>query len=319
MSRIEISIIIPVYNTERQLPRCIDSVIAQTHRSHECILVDDGSTDTSSRICDDYARRDNRIRVIHKKNGGPSGARNTGIDNSCGNYLFFLDSDDFIPNDALNMLYANIGKADICAGKLYAFDRASFSERRSGEINVKNYTKQEALKNICLMRPPYAFAWGKLYKKELFADLRYSNCLYEDIDIIYKIIDRCVEIRCVNRICYFYNTGNMASITASRYAHSHFAGVENAKKMLDFVLKTYPECGQAAKYYFCHMNFHIYKRMLLSGNVPVMDKRKVKRNIRSYMLFALYDINNLGKSLSKIMLFLFGDRVSRWFYRLLIK
>jgi glycosyltransferase involved in cell wall biosynthesis len=314
-----ISIVIPVYNAEQYLPRCIDSVLAQIYKNYECILVDDGSTDSSPQICDEYAHKDNRIRVIHKKNGGLGPARNTGIDNSCGSYLFFLDSDDFISEDTLKMLYSSMGKADICAGNMCAFAGNFSPAKNQGKIDLKTHTKQKALKNIFLLRPPFAFAWGKLYKKELFNDVRYSDCLYEDVDIIYKLIDRCAEIRCINKICYFYNIGNAASITASRYGAAHFAGVANAKKMLNFVLKTYPECGPAAKYYFCQMNFHIYKRMLLSDNVPEEDKKEVKRNIRGYMLFALYDINSLIKSLAKIVLFFLGDKISCYFYRTLIK
>jgi glycosyltransferase involved in cell wall biosynthesis len=319
MNNPAISIIIPVYNTERYLLRCIDSILAQTYNDFECILVDDGSTDSSPQICEEYTHKDNRIQVIHQTNEGLSGARNTGIDNSRGKYLFFLDSDDFIPNDTLHALYSNIGKADFCAGNIYAFVNDFFPARNSGKIKIKVYTKQEALKNILLMRPPYTFAWGKLYKKELFNNLRYSNCLYEDVDIIYKLVDRCGEIRCINKISYFYNIGNTLSITAVRYTNSHFAGVEKAKEMLDFVLKVYPECGLAAKYYFCQMNFHMYKRMLLSENVPAADKKEVKRNIRRYMPFALYDINSLIKSLVKMALFLLGDTVSRNFYRMLMK
>jgi glycosyltransferase involved in cell wall biosynthesis len=314
-----ISVIIPVYNMERYLSRCIDSIIAQTHRDYECILINDGSTDSSPRLCEEYERKDNRIRVIHKENGGLSSARNTGIDNSRGNYIFFLDSDDFVPDYSLETLYSNIGTADICAGNVYTFSGDYFSIKNSDKISIKNYTKQVALKNILLIKPPYTYAWGKLYKKELFNNLQYANCLYEDIDLIYKLIDRCVEIRCVNRICYCYNLGNTTSITASRYTHAHFSAIENAYKMMDFVVKTYSKYGWAAKYYFCQTNFHIYKRMLLSVNIPAEDKKEVKYNIRRYMLFALCNINTLGNSFAKIILFLLGEKIAGYFYRYLSK
>jgi glycosyltransferase involved in cell wall biosynthesis len=314
----EISIIIPVYNTEHYLPRCIDSVISQTFSDYECIIVDDGSTDLSSQICDEYARKDTRIRVIHKENGGLSSARNTGIDNSNGNYIFFLDSDDFVPSEALDKLNTSIGNAEICSGKYSSFLK-NVPFAGNARPAIKRYTKKLAMKNILLLRAPYTFLWGKLYKRELFNGLRHADGLYEDVDLTYKIIDRCTEIRCVNTVCYFYNLGNTDSITASRYTHSHFAGVENAQKMMDFVMKTYLEYGWAAKYYFCQMNFHIYKRMLISPDVPIPDRNIVRKNIRRYMLFTLCDLRNIFKSLVKIFLFLSGDTVSLYFYRLLAK
>jgi glycosyltransferase involved in cell wall biosynthesis len=300
------------------LSRCIDSVLSQTFTDYECILVDDGSTDSSPQICDEYTRRDNRIRTIHKRNGGLSSARNCGIDNSRGDYLFFLDSDDFIPRDALETLYFSIGGAEMCSG-LHRIFTKKIPVAKKVNTSIKKYNRSKAMRNILLLRPPYTFLWGKLYKKELFNGLRHANCLYEDIDLIYKLIDRCTEIRCINNVCYYYNLGNSLSITASRYVHTHFAGVENAQKMLNFTLDMYPECGQAAKHYFCQMNLHIYKRMLLSANVPENDEKEVKCNIRKYMPFAFCDINNFLKSFVKIILFLLGDRISCYAYRMLLK
>ena len=99
-----ISVIVPVYNAEKYLKQCIDSVIDQTYTKFELILVDDGSTDACGKICDYYAKLDKRIQVIHKKNGGLSDARNTGVENSNGNWIFFLDSDDYICSETLELL-----------------------------------------------------------------------------------------------------------------------------------------------------------------------------------------------------------------------
>lgn len=311
-----VTVIIPVYNVEKYLRRSIDSVLQQTFMDYECILVNDGSTDSCPRICNEYAEQDSRIKVIHKTNGGLSSSRNAGIDAASGEYLFFLDSDDFIPSTALEMLYSNIGNADICAGNLisfhsFSFDAALAPQRRK----VTVFGRESAFKNMLRLKPPYIFACGKLYKKDLFADLRYSNCLYEDIDLIYKLIDRCIEIRHVSGVCYFYNLGNPNSITASQYTHAHFAGIENAGNMLNFISQKYPGCIRAAKYYFCQQNFHIYKRMLLSRNFPAEDMYRVKKNIRKYMFFGLYDIRLWHKLLPKIMLFVLGDKISRCFYK----
>ena len=99
-----ISIIVPLYNAEQDLPRCIDSILAQSYTDFELLLIDDGSPDNCGAICDEYATRDSRVRVFHKKNGGVSSARNLGLENACGEYIAFIDSDDYVLNDYLEML-----------------------------------------------------------------------------------------------------------------------------------------------------------------------------------------------------------------------
>ena len=101
----KISVIVPVYNVEKYLTKCVDSIMNQTYKDLEIILVDDGSTDNSGKICDEYVKKDKRFKVIHKKNGGLSDARNVGIKNSTGEYLSFIDSDDYIDNDMIECLY----------------------------------------------------------------------------------------------------------------------------------------------------------------------------------------------------------------------
>lgn len=126
-----ISVIIPVYNVEKYLHECVDSVLRQTYKNLEIILVDDGSTDSSGKICDEYAEKDNRIIVIHKKNEGPSKTRNAGLERATGKYIYFLDSDDYIENNALELLF-NIAESN--QADLVFFDARSFSDN-GAEIN----------------------------------------------------------------------------------------------------------------------------------------------------------------------------------------
>lgn len=120
-----ISVIIPVYNVEKYLHECIDSVINQTYKNLEIILVDDGSTDSSGEICDEYIEKDDRITVIHKKNEGPSKTRNTGLENANGKYIYFLDSDDYIAEDAIESLTS---AAESNGADLVFFDAYSFAD-----------------------------------------------------------------------------------------------------------------------------------------------------------------------------------------------
>ena len=121
-----ISVIVPIYNVEKYLERCLDSIIKQTYKNLDIILVDDGSIDNSTKICDEYVKKDSRIKVIHKENGGLSDARNVGIDNSDGKYICFIDSDDYIELDMIENLYDGIVKnnANICCcGKLLEYEK----------------------------------------------------------------------------------------------------------------------------------------------------------------------------------------------------
>lgn len=112
MSCPKVSIIVPIYNMEKYLGRCIDSILVQTHTNIEVILVDDGSTDSSPQVCDDYAKRDPRIKVIHKSNGGLSSARNAGLDIATGDYIGFVDSDDYISTDMYKVLAERLDNSD---------------------------------------------------------------------------------------------------------------------------------------------------------------------------------------------------------------
>lgn len=172
----EISIIVPVYKVEKYLRKCVDSILAQTFTDFEVILVDDGSPDNSGKICDEYAEKDNRVRVIHKENGGLSSARNAGIDVARGKYLGFVDSDDYIDEDMYEILYENlkIHDADISSVELIPFYGDRY-KKANKEKKVIILNKKEAIKSVLEGTQFYAYAWNKLYRKELFKDNRYLD------------------------------------------------------------------------------------------------------------------------------------------------
>ena len=134
-----ISVIIPVYNVEKYLKRCMDSVLKQTYSNIEIIIVDDGSTDTSGSLCDEYWKKDSRITVFHKENGGLSSARNFGLERVSGNYVCFIDSDDFIHENYISFMYDKIIKndADICYCK---------STKFTDDVQIKNEIENEKSK-----------------------------------------------------------------------------------------------------------------------------------------------------------------------------
>ena len=198
-----ISIIIPIYNTEKYLKKCIDSVILQSYYNIEIILVNDGSTDNSLNICKEYKKKDKRIKLIDKKNGGLSDARNVGIKNSKGKYIGFVDSDDFIERDMYKILYEGLKKyeADISICKM------------TKKENIKNNTVQkkcvfdrnEAIRRLLFGEEIDNYACNKLIKKELFNDVTFPiGRKFEDLATMHLLIEKSNLVVYNNYIGYHY-------------------------------------------------------------------------------------------------------------------
>ena len=169
-----VSVIIPIYNVEKYLAECIESVINQTFSDLEIILVNDGSTDNCREICENYKRKDNRIKLIHKSNGGPSSARNAGIDIAKGDYFTFIDSDDYIMPDMIEQLIYVSQSTDadisICC-------KSDYKDESDKGINkdIEILTKEETLKCILTEKKILTSPCGKLYKRNLFNKVRYPD------------------------------------------------------------------------------------------------------------------------------------------------
>lgn len=172
-----ISIIVPVYKVEKYLKRCVDSILTQTYLNMEIILVDDGSPDNCGAICDRYKETDNRVVVIHKRNGGLSDARNTAIPLAKGEYISFIDSDDWISSYYVEHLYEAVAKCDADIGISWfenVFEgKALQSKSEEALSNYECLTAEECLKKLLYQNGVEVCAWGKLYKTALIKDLRY--------------------------------------------------------------------------------------------------------------------------------------------------
>ena len=204
-----ISVIIPIYNVEQYLRRCLDSIVNQSYTNLEIILVDDGSPDSSPQICDKYASKDNRIIVIHKENGGLSDARNAGLDICKGEYISFVDSDDWVSQDYINELYSSIknSHADIAiVNHTHVTDNFKINTESNQNYTIKLFSKQQALfKLIAKQHQPFVVSWGKLYRKELFNNIRFPIGKYhEDEFTSHLLINRASKIAYSSKILYFY-------------------------------------------------------------------------------------------------------------------
>jgi len=220
----EISIIIPVYKIEKYISACLDSVLSQTFCDIEVIVVDDGSPDTCPSICDTYAKKDSRIKVIHKENGGLSSARNAGIDAACGNYIMTVDGDDYIDKNMCRRLYdtAKSTGADMVVCSINNVEESGdvISGMNSDSPLVCGVMSKDDYKRALLKKGNwyYAVAWNKLYKKELFNSVRYPvGKIHEDEHIIHHLVENCDTIACIEDRLYYY-VNHAASITHRAYS-----------------------------------------------------------------------------------------------------
>lgn len=205
MKKEKISVIVPIYNVEKLLCRCIDSIRNQTYRNLEIILVDDGSLDKCGDICEDYVEKDSRIRVIHKYNGGLSDARNIGIEFASGKYICFVDSDDWLDLDMIELLYKVCidRQADIVECSYRNIYRDYIQEETRCTAEITEADSIFALEGMLDWKYFKPVAWNKLYKRSVIGDIRYPvGKIHEDEFTTYK---------------YFYNAKKLVYVDVSKY------------------------------------------------------------------------------------------------------
>ena len=213
MADAKVSVIVPVYNVEKYLRRCLDSIISQTYKNLEIILVDDGSPDNSGAICDEYAKKDGRIRVIHRTNGGLSAARNSGLDVAEGEYIAFVDSDDWLVDTFVEKLYVKAEQDALVVSNLLfwesdAQNQAAMAQRETETIDIREFWRRTA-ETVCT---PYIVAWSKLYPRRFFDHLRFAEGLvHEDEAILHHVIAQAGRIHVIYEPLYVYRQ-NPASI-----------------------------------------------------------------------------------------------------------
>lgn len=236
-----ISIIVPVYNVEKYLDRCIQSILNQTFKDFELILVDDGSTDNSGFICEKYKEMDNRIVVIHKENGGLSSARNTGLDIAIGKYIGFVDSDDYINENMYEILYNEAIKnnSDVVVSDFEKVcENKEHINYKLDKYEIENYNNIEALNQLFESKNViFIVAWNKLYKRQIFNNLRYEEGkIYEDEFIIHKILYESKITTFIDLKLYYY-VQRENSITQSKFSVKNLMAIEAMEDRIQFFKK----------------------------------------------------------------------------------
>lgn len=312
------SIIIPVYNTAKYLRNCIENVLNQSYRDYEIILVDDGSTDGAEKICDEYAEKDARIKVIHKENGGISSARNKGIEVSKGDYLIFLDSDDYWgDNKALEKL-KNIfqkEKLDIIVFELYSYVEGTSSyclkENNLQYIDEnKVYSGQEFLYCVLAGKENYEwFPWIYAYRKTLWEDLKFDQSInyFEDVEVIYKVILSAKKIAALKVPIYFYRTKREGSLTSTSEKLLN-AILYVAEKNINTVNAMNLEKKLSIKLNDNFAHFY-YMVMILLNFLKKQEREDVFKNLKEKKCITKYTINKQDKIL-RIMISFFGIKIT---------
>ena len=265
----EVSIIVPVYQVEKYIRQCVDSILAQTFTDFELILVDDGSTDQSGQICDEYARADERVRVIHKKNGGLSDARNKGLDQAVGNYFMFVDSDDYIAPTMVECLYKTIlnEKADIAVCNFLYFFENHKKKDFSTNMESETLSGREIFYNRKNDRSYgiWTVAWNKLYRRESLGNVRFRFGKYHEDEFwandIYQMDIKVVTIP----ECLYYYRQRENSIMGKKSIKRNLDIIEALQERIDIYLKEEKYSDEAYKVLIYSLEYlEESKRMIMN-------------------------------------------------------
>ncbi len=276
-----VSVIIPVYNAEKYLSQTIDSVLSQTYTDWELILVDDGSTDSSGNICDEACAKDSRIKVYHISNGGLSCARNLGLDNAAGDFIFFLDADDLLPSRAIETLLLFSKECDIVSAPLKHFKDSKRPSDKCVASSLSNYTLSsiEALENILYQKNIDNSACGKLYSSNIWKGVRFrAGTGYEDLDIISSLFLKANRVVILETPLYYYRQHKESYIHT--FSLNRADVLEVTKRLTDYVSAECPELLKAARSRQLSANFNMLG--LIAANRKYIEGDAGKANEIAY-------------------------------------
>lgn len=299
-----ISVIVPIYDVEQYICRCVDSIIAQTYKHLEIILVEDGSTDNCPQICDEYAEKDSRIRVIHKKNGGLSDARNAGMDVAIGEYISFIDSDDYVSNDFIETLYnaAISENSDIVECSVVKFYEDEHFDEYKDDLKIASFNTEESLSKLIAENPFKQHVWNKLYKADLVSGVPYAvGKLNEDEFWTYQIFGRAKRVTRVNKTMYYYFQ-RQSSIMGNTYNLRRLDALEGKADRQKYIEKNFPRLAAQAKVDMFESCIFAYQSVLkyMHGK----DKKIAKKVIYSYkesFELSKAEINNISSGSKKYL------------------
>jgi len=281
-----ISVIIPVYKVELYLRKCVDSVLAQTYTNLEIILIDDGSPDNCGKICDEYAEKDKRIRTIHKENGGLSSARNAALDIMKGEYVVFVDSDDWVLPRYIENMYENLisYNADLSISGVFIYYEHNGKKVFPYKMRGKNGIcfKEQSIDALMYQNEFLPSAWAKLYKSCLFNDIRFPiGKLFEDSSIMYKIFYKCNKISYSDdkNYCYVQRKGSITHKPSKKLANDV---LHVLCEMLEWIKENVPACEKSTISRFVGLSLHIYSNLLADKSEYKDEIKHIEDKVKEY-------------------------------------
>lgn len=289
----EISVIIPVYNTEKYLKKCINSILNQTFKNFEVILVDDGSKDGSSDICDDYAKKFGNIFVLHNINQGPAASRKCGVENANSDLIMFIDSDDWIEPNTLEVMFNELktSEADIvtclCAD---VYNNGKRVEHRSFQKEIIECNSfAECVYALHGTRVMNAAPWSKLYKKNLFynIDFREHITIGEDYTMLLQLLHNASRVRMLNQILY-NRMIHGRNISRSGYTQRHKAALDNYLMIRASLIRSFPEYEIEILGYHIEYEMAVITAMCRNKNFDNEVIQKLRTDLASNMKELLF-------------------------------
>ena len=303
-----ISIIVPFYNVEDYLERCLDSIVNQTYKNLEIILVNDGSTDSSLDICKRYFNNDSRIKIVNKKHGGVSSSRNAGLDAVTGDYIGFVDSDDYIDENMYMELYNALieNNCDIATCYFYRVYGDEFYTDDNFEFDKIIFNREDAMKSILLDKELRVYLWTKLYSKKVFDNVRFPiNREYEDVDVSISTLENIDKVVFINKMLYFYvrrefsidsnyndkNVKDSLEMTFKRYKHVkdtyNNLSLYNVVSMITRIVYTFDEMKDKDK-----IKEYLYIIKEVNDDVNLLDKNDIFNKLHTYFIEMFNYIND---------------------------
>lgn len=315
-SNVLVSIVVPVYNVEQYIHRCVNSILSQTYSLIDVILVDDGSPDQCGSICDSYAKKDKRVRVIHKSNGGLSDARNAGTKIAKGKYITYVDSDDWIANTYVEVLLRALHEHGATMSICTLLRCNTEKVEKKVEYSVCCYKTEDALEKMLYQTAFDNSASGKMYPTELMrVNLFPVGKLFEDLFTIYKVLANCTLVAFVDMPLYYYWI-NQNGIMHTNFSSRVFDEIEAADEIVKFIEKNYPGIISAAyaRKFSCYSQ--VYRWMPEEIDEELEKKKKDIWNfINKYKFKMILDNKARKKNRAGAVVACLGQKVYREFGR----
>lgn len=295
----KISVVIPIYKVEEYLNRCVESVVNQTYQNMEIILVDDGSPDNCPKLCDEWAKKDERIKVIHKENGGLSDARNAGMDEMSGEYVFFVDSDDWIHKDTLKILMMFLNNHDVDIVECKALPTST--EVADVQMDVEKIVlsvldTKGAMAALLRDKPLRQTVWNKLYKRNIVDGIKFEVGKYhEDEFWTYQVFDRAEKILFADVELYYYYQ-RQDSIMGQAFSLKRLDAIEGRYRRLEMFKEKYPALVSEAKENLMFLIMYYGQQALRTNSGQTVEYFKDAQNYLNQLCVSVEDLNRMSRT-----------------------